>query len=271
MLFLLTRVYVSFSQLWIEEKRKKLFVKVKREVEAVCKGKTRSCSHNLWHIINELNKITNELVVSVVTSRPLAALSIHQERIWKRVADRQTGFPWKRNGTVEIVGRENESRPALTTETRYRCVVIYNDYRRGPIQGRGRGWFLSLAEGNEGGTTTRDATQPARRCVPMALDYVARAASNRVSRFVWNLIPLREGSWNQDIWRGRNRAGGRATPSTRRSRRRRCRFSFAVAINRTYVAFSTFQLYWIGRAAPLARSIAWHARRDYRGWVLGTL
>lgn len=105
----------------------------------------------------------------------------------------------------------------------------------------------------EGATMAREHSD--RRCVPMALDYVARSASNRVSRFVWNLIPLREGSWNQDTWRGGNRTGEQATPSARRTRRRRRRFSFAVAINRTYVTFSTFQLYWIGRAVSAIDSV----------------
>lgn len=52
-----------------------LFVKVKREAEAV---------HNLRDIINELNKITNEPVVSVTISRPLAALYIHREHLETR-------------------------------------------------------------------------------------------------------------------------------------------------------------------------------------------
>lgn len=132
------------------------------------------------------------------------------------------------------------------------------------------GWFLSLFVEEKRGRVGRwHEKRDDRRCVPMALDYVARSASNRVSRFVWNLIPLREGSWNQDIWRGRNHTGRQATPSARRTRRRRRRFSFAVAINRTYVTFSTFQLYWIDRAVNAIDSVTRAMRLS--GRVLGRL
>lgn len=68
-------------------------------------------------------------------------------------------------------GRENLAGRALTTETRYRCVVIYNDYRRDP--GSRGGWRFppppssSLSEPRE--TTARNVA----RYVPMALDYPA--------------------------------------------------------------------------------------------------
>lgn len=65
---------------------------------------------------------------------------------------------------IERLSRKRASRFALTTETRYRCVVIYNDYRLGPDPG---GWFLSPDErGNEGGTTTQRGASAAAAAFP---------------------------------------------------------------------------------------------------------
>lgn len=124
------------------------------------------------------------------------------------VADRQRSFPWKRNveySHIERSSREGASRFALTTETRYRCVVIYNDYRLDPDLER---WLLSPDEGE-----TRVVARRGRCRVPMALDYVVWAASNRVSRFVWNLIPLRRVVKSRYIARRKPDGWGRATPS----------------------------------------------------------
>lgn len=143
------------------------------------------------------------------------------------------------------------------------------------IIGGARSWgvvSLSPEKGNEGGMTVRDARRPRARCVPMALDYVGRSASNRVSRFVWNLIPLREGSWNQDIWCGRNRTDGRASPLPPHLSGRVVLVdvdsrSPSLSIERTSL-FPPFN--YIGSAMPLARSIVRHARCDYRDGSSGT-
>lgn len=119
------------------------------------------------------------------------------------------------------------------------------------------GWFLSPDEGKRGRRLA------SRRRVPMAFDYGARAASNRVSRFVWNLIPLRRVVKSRYI--ARQKANGRTSHPLDASRpTRRRRFSYAIAINRTYVTFSTFQLYWIGRGYGAIDNVC-HARCDYRG------
>lgn len=126
-----------------------------------------------------------------------------------------------------------------------------------PIPGGG---FSPLTRGKTRVGRRLNAARHRRCCVPMALDYVSPEPHRTEFPDLCGTWYPCEGSWNQDILRGGKRTGGRATPSARRTRRRRRRFSYAVAINRTYVTFSTFQLYWIGRGCSAIDSAC--ATRD---------